>query len=458
MAIHIYHYNTHSEQRYFLGPEHRDLYDMIGLNGNIVSHAPHGIAAFIATSAKDFYIDPQTHAFQHSTINLKRDVSDKDKGESPDFQFKPSIIRLAKERLGTAFAKVIDEDRPISPSDFLNTDGSVKKDSITEISNKVIYFQQNFLTDELDEEARDLIGEEKNLRPKFLIAPYFYLSSQNFDRWLDINLSFYEITRELSQDIPVFLSLVISNEVLRMARGRIMEALSHIKPTGILLWVDEYSEEDLGVEDIEDMVQFIIELKMHTDVIYNSHGGYLSLLLCHSDIGSILDGVGHSINYGESRSVIPIGGGIPMARFYFPSIHSRIRFGDALGIIRARDWLSSAEAYGNVCKCIYCNKLIGEKQSIDAAFMTYGESFTVKSRRRSGTVVSLEYPTKEAKQAAARHYLYNKAHEFSQMSELSLSQLLDNLESNYNQLSGFTGDKLIGHLYNWHSALKKSIS
>ena len=46
MSEHIYHYNVHSEQRYFVGPEHRDLYDLIFLNGNIVSHTPAGIAAF----------------------------------------------------------------------------------------------------------------------------------------------------------------------------------------------------------------------------------------------------------------------------------------------------------------------------------------------------------------------------------------------------------------------------
>ena len=77
MTEHIYHYNTHAEKRYFLGSEHHSLYDVIALNGNIVSHTPEGVAGFLAMAAKDFYIDPQTHAFQHATINLKRDVSDK---------------------------------------------------------------------------------------------------------------------------------------------------------------------------------------------------------------------------------------------------------------------------------------------------------------------------------------------------------------------------------------------
>jgi hypothetical protein len=456
MAFHIYHYNTHSEKRYFLGREHHGLYDMIAFNGNIVSHAPQGVAAFISTAAKPFYIDPQTHAFQHSTINLKRDVSNKDKGEGPIYEFKPSIKLLAEERLGGPFISVISNDKPLNPSAFMTDSGDIKLDVIEEISKNIISFQQDFLFNELDEEARDLIGDEGNLRPSFIISPYFYLSAPNFNRWLDINLAFYDKTKQQATAQPVYLALTISKDVLNRAAGRILESISGVNPDGVLLWIDEHSEEDSGIDNIKDYVNFIKGLKQHTSSIINTHGGYLSILLCHDNTGCLLNGVGHSINYGESRSVIPIGGGIPMARFYFPAVHSRLRFGDALGIIRSKKWLSSPSSYENVCKCAYCKKLITESDNVDDAFMAYGESFTVKSRRRSGSIVSLEYPTKEAKQAAACHYLYNKTHEFSQLNQLSFEQLVSDLKRNYDYFSDFTGDELIGHLYNWHLALKES--
>ena len=120
---HIYHYNTHAEQRYFLGREHHEGYDMIALNGNIVSHTPAGVASFIAVSAKPFYIDPQTHAFQHATINLKKNVSDSKKGEEPKYEFKPSIKVLAKDRLGYPFDKVIEEDIPLDVNFFFDNNG-----------------------------------------------------------------------------------------------------------------------------------------------------------------------------------------------------------------------------------------------------------------------------------------------------------------------------------------------
>ncbi len=150
MSGHIYHYNVHSEQRYFLGPEHRDLYDLIFLNGNIVSHTPSGIAAFLATTAKDFYIDPQTHIFQHNTIHLKRDNSDANKGETPNYQFKPSIIRLAQERLGKPFSFAIEQDRPLSHVDFFQDDGSINQEIINSMCENVVSFQKETMYNSLD--------------------------------------------------------------------------------------------------------------------------------------------------------------------------------------------------------------------------------------------------------------------------------------------------------------------
>ncbi len=197
------------------------------------------------------------------------------------------------------------------------------------------------------------------------------------------------------------------------------------------------------------------DLRNSSENIFNSHGGYLSILLCHSEAGNLLDGVGHSVNYGESRSVVPVGGGIPMARFYFPSVHSRLRFGDAVGIVYPLDWLSSQESYrDNICRCAQCTELIQNKNTINEVFLAYGESNPVTFRRRSGTIVSLEYPTSEAKRLAARHYLFNKAKEFLDIQEKSLSELLGELDNAYNAIAPVSGDDMISHLKNWHSAIQ----
>ena len=130
MTAHIYHYNTHAEKRFFLGSEHRHLYDLIAVNGNIISHSPEGSAGMLATAGKEFFIDPQTHAFQHPTRFLKRDISDREKGEPPKYAFKPSVDRLARERLGFPFDSVITNDRPLTADIFLDSAGRPMADVI----------------------------------------------------------------------------------------------------------------------------------------------------------------------------------------------------------------------------------------------------------------------------------------------------------------------------------------
>jgi len=457
MAIHIYHYNVNAEQKYFLGKKYHEFYDMIALNGNIVSHTPAGIAGFVATAAKRFYIDPQTHAFQHSTINLKRDVSDKEKREPPKYEFKPSIKKLAKERLGGAFAAVIDNDRPILPSDFIDERGNIIKEAIVKICEGTINFQTKTLFDSLDDEAKGFIGEKTDFQPKFVIAPYFYLSPRSYDKWLKINIACYINSKEICKDLPVFLALVISKEALSKLSKGIIEKISEMDPIpdGIILWIDEHIEEDLLDSEMIQFIFLLKGLKGITPTVYNSHGGYLSILLSHPE-KSLLDGVGHSINYGEHRNVIPIGGGIPMARFYFPSVHSRLRFGDALGIVLSRKWLLSQQIYmKEICSCSQCKELIKDHKTIDEAFSVYGDSYPVTFRRRPNTIVTLEYPTSEAKQAAARHYLYNKTREFRKLNEKSFIDLLQDMENAYNDISPISGDELVAHLCSWKTALEK---
>ena len=458
MAKHICHYNAHAEKRYFLGREHHDCYDMIAFNGNIVSHTPVGVAGFVATAGKEFYIDPQTPAFQHATIHLKRDVSDKEAGEAPRYEFKPSIVKLATERLNGPFVDVIQNDRPIRPTAFLDGSGNIRNDVVDAICQSVGYFQLNTMIVELDDEAREFIGDLSNLKPHFLIAPYFCLATQHWREWLKINMACYQKTKELFTDLPIYLGLVLSKERLNDG-AEIIEALSKVKPDGILLWIDEHIEETLGGSEIDRYVSFLQSLKKVAETTYNSHGGYLSILLCHSEAGKLLDGVGHSMNYGEHRAVVPIDGGLPMAQFYLLSVHSRLRWGDAASIVQPSGWLGSKERYRqNVCTCHQCIDLIEEKGSAEEAFNVYGRSHPVTITRRTGVIVRLEYPTREAKQAATRHYLYNKVKEFKDIGEKNFSQLLVELRSAYDAISSNTGEDFVGHLFTWNEALSGLIT
>jgi len=457
MIKHIYHYNTPAEQQYFLGGG-RDLYNLIAINGNIVSYMPAGIASFITTANKDFFIDPQTHAFQHATINLKRNIS-KDKDAPPEYEFKPSIEKLAKERIGPPFSDVIDNDRPISFNNFYNHDGTFNNDLIESVCRNVINFQLNVMYNSIDDETKEFLDESDNLRPSFIVAPYFYLSSKLYPKWMDVNCELYRVTKELHKDSEVFFELVLSKEAFANTKY-IVEQINGVKPDGVLLWVDDFIEEEIIDEDIKRFITLLKGIKENSDTIYNLHGGYFSALLCHEDYNFLLEGVGHSVNYGEHRNVIPVGGGIPMARFYYPDIHSRLRFGDAIDILRKHPlWMNSEQAYKeNVCKCKQCIDLLNEKKSVIQAIDSYGESNTVTFRQRNGSVVSRNYPTKEAKQYASWHYLFNKAKEFRDIESMGSSDIIDQLDKTFDSISPITGDDFVAHLLNWREGIKDHLS
>ena len=103
--------------------------------------------------------------------------------------------------------------------------------------------------------------------------------------------------------------------------------------------------------------------------------------------------------------------------------------------------------------CHQCQELLSEKGRAESAFAEYGKSNPVTIARRSGAIVRLDYPTKGAKQAATRHYLYNKVKEFKDIEEKDFSTLLGELETTYNEISSYAGDDFVGHLFTWHNAL-----
>jgi hypothetical protein len=456
MTRHILQYNTHAEKRFFLGQRQRELYDLVALNGNIVSWSPSGTAAFLATAAKAYYIDPQTHAFQHATRHLKRDVSSKAESELPRYEFKPSIAKLARERLGEPFSQVLDEDSPLRPSVFLDDVGELNSEAIESMCRAVGSFQRNLMRSELDEETLEYIDDEGSLTPEFLIAPYFYLGPPHPREWLRVNLASYAAMRELFDADLVFMALAIPKSVLAMVDwGWLVLALEELRPRGILLWIDDHDEREIDEYEVARYLLFLRTLKGTTDELLVPHGGYLSTLAAHREMGPLLDGVGHSSNYGEHRAVVPIGGGIPMARFYMPSLHARLRHGDAAGLIQQKGWLETQESYEeNVCSCAQCRDLIRSEGSVDAAFAFYGASVPVTFTRRNRSVVRLYYPTTEAREAAGKHYLLNKAAEVRGIEERGLHDLLQELEDTWHELEDIAGYETAGHLIAWTEGIR----
>src|SRR5688572_25802019 len=70
LGPHIVRYGTAADQKFLTG-EFADTYDQLVINAKMVAHMPSALATLITQKAnKPFFIDPQTHAFQHASAHL----------------------------------------------------------------------------------------------------------------------------------------------------------------------------------------------------------------------------------------------------------------------------------------------------------------------------------------------------------------------------------------------------
>ncbi|WP_162314426.1 hypothetical protein [Pseudoxanthomonas yeongjuensis] len=160
----------------------------------------------------------------------------------------------------------------------------------------------------------------------------------------------------------------------------------------------------------------------------------------------------HGPEFGESRSVVPVGGGIPISRFYVPDLHLRAKFRDFLPTALRKQWLASSAAFhAEVCNCAECRAIINGNAD---NFQLYGES-EVKSIKRKNGVVRIEFPTTEAKKRCLRHYLCRKKAEFEAISNGTRASLVADLDTSYNKFLGAESVEVISHLQRWKRVIQE---
>jgi hypothetical protein len=180
------------------------------------------------------------------------------------------------------------------------------------------------------------------------------------------------------------------------------------------------------------------------------HGGYFSVLAAGVLGDSAMSGVAHGPEFGEHRSVIPVGGGIPIARYYVPQLHARMRYRDTLRLLRAKGWLRDAETFhGSVCDCNECRRTI----SGDIAnFRAFGVG-EVKPVRRGTGIARIEYPTEETKKRCLRHYLQRKAIEYQFAATANAEQIREDLREGVREFEEVAGLEQVAHLDVWNNVL-----
>jgi len=424
---HLVRYGTAADQKYLLDGFLR-TYDELVINATMVAHMPSALASFLVTRAKNkpYFIDPQTHAFQHDVTYLESN------SEGRLGEIRRSIQKLIDaygEPIATAICQRRDDRRPVQPADFAD------ERTIEGFCDRVVRFQQDAISHEATEsdaaryyEFLRASGKFAHVQfgPSLVVAPYFYMTAEALSDWLRINVLLAQRCLAGVAKRPVGVQVVVSRSILtnRRARATIVAEYAKLRPApaAFLLWIDDFPETGASEAQLRGFAGLVRELGAHAPVI-NLYGGFFSVALSRCGIRPELAGVVHGLEYGESRGVIPVGGGIPVAKYYYPALHTRLPFRHAVRAVRAAGGMgTAADFHEKVCGCRECTRVITSDPS--AEFMDYGRTKPVRFIRR-GVPTAMEYPLPETKDHSVRHFMWSKGREYR--ATMSIGGVLEQL-------------------------------
>jgi len=429
--MHILRFGMHAEQVFFI--HGKDYYDWVLFNANTVHYFASGTASLISgqLSDKPFFIDPATHAFGHHPRYILKSDSDEPKA---------SFAGLAAE-YGSPAAESIGK-RALSPHDFAD-------DMIVErFTQKVIDFQRRGLERSLSPSDAKYLPTDPSelLKPEILVAPYFYMNSPNFREWLPINDALIRAAKDFCNDLPLFGEIVIDRGLLEDSNEseEIINAYGGIEGCdGFLIWIADFSEHEAPPQSLQRYIDFIQGLSSSGKTIINLYGGYFSTILTKLGLG----GVCHGPGYGEDRDVVPVGGGVPRAKFYLNPVHQRLLFETVEFMRLARAWKNADEFYNDVCGGVACRRVIGDDLT---NFRRFGE-VTIRMDRR-GSFRS--YPTPETRSNMIFHFLEAKAEEFRTVHACGLGELIEQLEQARAKYEPYMPGGNLRYLGTWAKVLR----
>lgn len=429
------------ERTYF--SEMPDSFDAVVFNANMVAYTPTSIANFVAGGSADiksFIIDPLTHAFQHDPTFIMSENKD---GE---LSVKLSIKKMADYYREPILDKL--GQYPIKPNDF-------KDDYIIEqFCENVIMFQKRIIHEQADEmdllDYYEYLGIKDRTIPCLYIAPYFYMNTSTYDRWKEKNILFINKSKDIFENELIFSEIAISKDLLNAKTEDLISCYSSSTADGFLIWINDLDETEVDRNTLSKFIEFLKGLKETKKPIINLYGGFFSFCLINKDINSLLNGVCHGLEYGENRPIKPVGGGIPISKFYLPQLHKRIKFRTATRFLNRKGYLKNSDSYyQNVCDCPTCKKIIGD--NIDN-FIKYGKT-KPSSYKRDNQIITIEYPTMETKDYCIRHYLNKKREEFEYSKEKGIDDILTIINNSITDYEPIMTLEDIDYLNNWYNIL-----
>jgi hypothetical protein len=458
--IHALRYGTAAEKKYL----EKDIstYDFLAINGNTAAYSSASIAKliiekFMPNESKGFFIDPITYAFQ-AQIDLLKSPKDKTK-------LKKSISQLI-DYYGKPVNKV-KTFQTVKTTDFM--DSCLAK----MFCEKVIEFEHNFVNRYIKGKKLEKyfayltndITKLKQLYPTILVAPYFYLnpSSSDFSEWLKINANMIKLAGEIiTKDKlkeKLFGQLVLSKNILQDDKyiKEICEIYNSLKLQGVAIWIDDFDEHKATDQELHGYLKLLTSL--HCEQKINLYGGYFSILLTHKSL-NLLQGVSHGLEYGENRTVYPVGGGLPVSKYYFFPLHQRINFTKAFYYLREAEildvnkinWGSTKKYYNQICDCKICKQVL-KNDMIN--FIQFESREFYEQKQKNGLIIKRPKASKDTKQICLEHYLFCKKIEFEKVKTKPIKELLYEMIDQRDKYSANDSSecKNLEYLLRWRQAI-----
>jgi len=428
---HWLNFATFSDKQYYIYPK-PDSYKGLIINGNMAAYASSGLAIFLMEKQiPNYFIDPQTHAFQHDPSAVLNSNS----------EVKKSVLNLS-ESLGSIIKENVGIN-PITPDMFT-------ADIIEEIVQNSLNFQKNILSTEMVKtEANKFLGLTiDELKPYALLTPYFYLDDIYGERWIPPYISLIEKSTEYKNGTKLLVPFVISKGLLcnKSLIDELIGTINTLEIDGYVVWIDNFDERDASLEELKYLYHLFKIMSYNDNEVINRHGGYFSVLAAGNLGQNALSGVAHGPEFGEFRSVVPVGGGIPIAKYYIPRLHQRISYKEATIYLKKLGYLESADLFHkHVCDCPECIRTIsGNIEN----FTLFGISISKLVKRGHG-YVRIEYPTSDTKEKCLKHYLQRKSYEYNFSSNNNPEEIISDLNKGINDFLSVIGLKSVSHLERW---------
>ena len=428
-TLRILRYNTGTDKKAFV--HFKQNFNAVIFNATIVAYSGSSVADLVSMHKRKYIIDPQTHIFQQDIASITSD--NKKHGD-----IKKSVQKYLGELPCRLSSKIITERRPLVADEI--------RQHLDELAESVYNFQTEYVKRYTDKKDYDKYLKFAHLEPepRLIIAPYFMLkcsySIDEQDQWLALNKECIEATLQLHQaldiKVPIAAQLVLDKEVMLSYNflDRIRTFYDFSGFEYIFIWVDDFNSFEAKSEYKQAFANLVSTLNAMRKKPLMAYGGYESIVLCSESSPYRLYGVAQSVGYGEYRAITPVGGGMPVNKYYFRPVHQRMRFDDAANILFAHGYFSEDKSdfdhaidyYHTICNCKQCHDIIGKDIH---NFDRYNDSTPYNVKTKNG-IISRNRPTNDAELIAALHFLYCKVDEWKQLTEKSFSTLIEELENN----------------------------